>query len=228
MVSVREQERGREQAEAKHTTLFSLPLLNLSPLFANETPECRSKTLRQASLIKEAGHALLIPCGCKPQQRLCWKLPPRKTSVFCPLLDCPSLLVYWTKTCLKKLHAREQPEHIQWEGCMKWSTGSTENLSFALILLFDPLPQSLFGTVQHQAHKSLHDSLRVILSVPADEKKHYSAIWSRSSRSFISPSRITEKLLTTFPLLVRTVYNYIMQIFYAFLCIFFFILPNLF
>lgn len=36
-----------------------------------------------------------------------------------------------------------------------------------------------------------------------------------------------KKILTTFPFSVQGVYSYVMQIFYAFLCIFF-ILPNLF
>lgn len=46
-------------------------------------------------------------------------------------------------------------------------------------------------TISHT--KPCHDSSRVILSVPADEKKHYSAIWSRSSWSLITQRRITEK-----------------------------------
>lgn len=98
-------------------------------------------------------------------------------------------------------------------------------LFFSFLIHF---PRVFSGPFTTRHTNPCHNSLRVILSVPADEKKHY-AIWSRSSRSFITQSRITEKLCTTFPLLLQRVYNYIMQIFYAFLCIlFFFTLPNCF
>lgn len=105
-----------------------------------------------------------------------------------------------------------------------WNGALVQQKIFHLLLSFFLIhfPRLFSGLFNIRHTNPCHDSLRVILSVPADD---YSAIWSRSSRSFISPSRITEKLLTTFPLLVRTVYNYIMQIFYAFLCIFFLFFP---
>lgn len=139
-------------------------------------------------------------------------------SVLC--LIAPVSCFIGQKPASKNLNVREEPKHIHWEVCMKWSTGSTERLSLALFPLFDPLPFSRPFTTRHT--NPCHNSLRVIFSVPADEKKHYPVIWSRSSRSFITQSRIIERLLTTFSLLVRRVYNYIMQIFYVFLCNLFF------
>lgn len=128
------------------------------------------------------------------------------------------------KSCLKNLNARENPKHIHWEVCMKWSTGSTESLSLALFLLFDPLPYSLFRTIHHQAHKPLPQQLERYSFCPSWWEETLFCNMVKIFQVFYHPEQDHRKLLTTFPCLVRRVYNYIMQIFYAFLCILFFLL----
>lgn len=107
-------------------------------------------------------------------------------------------------------------------GGVKRGTGSAESLSLALFFFLIHFSWVFSGMLTTSHTNPCHKSVRVILSVPADEKKHYSAIWSRSCRSFITQRGITGKLLTTFSLSVQGVYSYVMQIFYAFLCILFF------
>lgn len=107
-----------------------------------------------------------------------------------------------------------------------FSSKKVFHLLFFFFLIHFPGVFSGMLTIRHT--NPCRNSLRVVLSVPADEKNHYLAMWSRSSRSFITQRRITEKLLTTFPLSGWGVYSCIMQISYAFLFILFFILPIFF
>lgn len=107
-----------------------------------------------------------------------------------------------------------------------FSSKKVFHLLFFFFLIHFPGVFSGMLTISHT--NPCHNSLRVVLSVPADEKNHYLAMWSRSSRSFITQRRITEKLLTTFPLSGWGVYSCIMQISYVFLFILFFILPIFF
>lgn len=101
---------------------------------------------------------MYCPRGFKPEQKLCWKPPLSKTSVFCPLPDCPSLLLYWTKTCLKKFKCKR--------GAEAHSLGSVHEMEHwfnrkAFTCSFSSFwSTSLFKTIHHQAHKPLPQQLK--------------------------------------------------------------------
>lgn len=88
-VFVREEWKGGSW-EAKRRTPFSLPLLTTSPLPAGSLWSAGIRP--QVSLIREAGQALLIPSGFKPQWRLSWKLSPGTLLSSASLLQLPGFL----------------------------------------------------------------------------------------------------------------------------------------